>query len=313
MSQDNQTRTPEVPQASRRALLMGFAAAATPMAPALANALSESAPAASDPIFAVIAEHREAQEALHAACEANGLDIEECPIKTAAENRAGDAELPLFTTAPTTVAGAAALLAYVGSDAHEMNQGPDDNDRPYTVLSYAAGWGADDRIDAVRRFPLHVGVALRNMIGQQTKVVQPAERDPIFAAIERERAAYADYLATGAIQDRVSDENPFPAPKRDRRAEKKRLKSPEHKTWWARYQEAKKANTEAAQALWSAREAFLQTKPTTVVGLLAFLDHVEGPLSTGDAGEAFWDEEEHKLAFPTLAAAARNLIERGQS
>ena len=182
-----------LPTASRRALLMGFAAAATPMAPALANALSESAPAASDPIFAVIAEHREAQEALHAACKANGLDMEECPIKTAAENRAGDAELPLFTTAPTTVAGAAALLAYVGSDAHEMNQGPDDNGRPYTVLSYAAGWGADDRIDAVRRFPLHVGVALRNMIGQQTKVVQPAERDPIFAAIERERAAYADY------------------------------------------------------------------------------------------------------------------------
>jgi hypothetical protein len=39
MSQDNQTHIPG-PQASRRALLMGLAAAATPMAPALANALS---------------------------------------------------------------------------------------------------------------------------------------------------------------------------------------------------------------------------------------------------------------------------------
>jgi hypothetical protein len=37
---------PTAPQASRRALLMGFAAAATPMAPALANALGEPAPAA---------------------------------------------------------------------------------------------------------------------------------------------------------------------------------------------------------------------------------------------------------------------------
>jgi hypothetical protein len=54
--------------------------------------------------------------------------------------------------------------------------------------------------------------------------------------------------------------------------------------------------------------AFLQTQPTTVVGLLAFLDHIEGPLSTGDAGEAFWDEEEKNVAFPTLAAAARDLI-----
>jgi hypothetical protein len=302
---------------SRRALLARapVAAAAALAGGTVSNAVAIGMTKAAeiDPIFAVIAEHRDAQEALHVACKANGLDMEECPIKTAAENRAGDAELPLFTTAPTTVAGAAALLAYVGSDAHEMNQGPDDNGRPYTVLSYAAGWGADDRIDAVRRFPLHVGVALRNMIGQQTRVVQPAERDPIFAAIERERAAYAEYLATGAIQHQVSDQNPFPAPKRDRRAEKKRLKSPEHKTWWARYQEAEKANTEAAQALWSAREAFLQTKPTTVVGLLAFLDHVEGPLSTGDAGEAFWDEEEHKLAFPTLAAATRNFIARGQA
>jgi hypothetical protein len=137
--------------------------------------------------------------------------------------------------------------------------------------------------------------------------------DPIFAAIERERSAYADYLATGAIQHEVSDQNPFPERKLDRRAEKKRLKSPEHKTWWARYQEAEKANTEAAQALWSAREAFLQTRPISVAGLIAFLDHIEGPLSTGDAGEAFWDEIEHELAFPTLAAAARNLITRGQA
>jgi hypothetical protein len=303
-----------VPQASRRALLMGFAAAATPMAPVLANALSEAPAAKVDPIFAAIAEHREAQEALHAACEANGLDMDECPIKQAAEDRADGAELPLFTTAPTTVAGAAALLAYVGSDAHEMNQGPDDNGRPYTVLSYAAGWSADDRIDAVRRFPLHVGAALRNMVGQQTRTVPSAGPDPVFNAIERERSAHADYLVTSAIQRRVSDENPFPAPRTEnRRAEKKRLASREHKAWWARYQDVEKAHEASAQRLWAAREAFLQTQPATTAGLLAFLDHIEGPLSTGAVGEAFWDENEKELAVPTLAAAARNLITRGQA
>jgi hypothetical protein len=35
---------------------------------------------------------------------------------------------------------------------------------------------------------------------------------------------------------------------------------------------------------------------------------MEGPLSEGEIGEAFWDENEKELAVPTLAAAARNLI-----
>jgi hypothetical protein len=313
MSKQSTSAVPELPQASRRALLMGFAAAATPMAPTLANALGESALAVADPIFAVIAEHREAQEALHAACDANGLDMEECPIKAAADDRASDAELPLFTTAPTTVAGAAALLAYVGSDAHEMNQGPDDNGRPYTVLGYAAGWTADARIDAVRRFPLHVSVALRNMIGQQTKVVQPAERDPIFAAIERERAAHTVYLATAA----ADIDDPIPPPSRDdpdfEEANERRMARPEHKAWWARWKEADAARVEAAQGLWTAREAFLQTQPTSVAGLRAYLDHIEGPFSSDEVGEANWDEKEKELAFPTLAAAVRHLIGGRQS
>jgi hypothetical protein len=46
------------PQASRRALLMGFAAAATPMAPALAKAPSEPTLVAADRIFDAIDRHR---------------------------------------------------------------------------------------------------------------------------------------------------------------------------------------------------------------------------------------------------------------
>jgi hypothetical protein len=49
-------------------------------------------------------------------------------------------------------------------------------------------------------------------------------------------------------------------------------------------------------------------RPTTVAGLFAFLDHMEGPLISGEAGEAFWDEHERELAIPTLAASIRNLI-----
>jgi hypothetical protein len=55
----------------------------------------------------------------------------------------------------------------------------------------------------------------------------------------------------------------------------------------------------------------LKTRPTSVAGLIAFIDHIEGPFSAGETGEAFWDDEERELAFPTLAAAARNLITWG--
>jgi hypothetical protein len=51
MSHDKSTLVPHAPQASRRALLMGLAAAATPIAPALANAMGglPTGPAGVDP------------------------------------------------------------------------------------------------------------------------------------------------------------------------------------------------------------------------------------------------------------------------
>jgi hypothetical protein len=55
-------------------------------------------------------------------------------------------------------------------------------------------------------------------------------------------------------------------------------------------------------------------QPTSLGGLRAYLGHIDGPFSHGEAGEAFWDEDEMKLAFPTLAEAVRNLIDgRAQS
>jgi hypothetical protein len=166
MSKLSTSAVPAAPQASRRALLMGFAVAATPMAPGLATALSEPAHGDVDPIFDVIRRHWDAQETLDAACRANDLDMEEDPLKQAAYDRAIAAELPLFTTTPTTIAGVAALLEYVGSDVHPSLQDEDDTGRSLTVLSYASDWSADALIDAVHRFPVHVAAALRNIIAR---------------------------------------------------------------------------------------------------------------------------------------------------
>jgi hypothetical protein len=102
-----------------------------------------------DPIVAVIAEHRAAQEAVTAAYDREDYEDE---VTDAAEAWQMEAVFALFTTAPTTTAGAAALLAYLGTDA------PDNPDE--TILAYAAGWGDEDLAEAVRAFPLHLAAAL---------------------------------------------------------------------------------------------------------------------------------------------------------
>jgi hypothetical protein len=129
------------------------------------------------------------------------------------------------------------------------------------------------------------------------------EVDPIFAAIERERQAYAEYCVTAAFQRSANDQCPPEV-----KAAKNRRAHPAFAAWWAQYQEAAAVHEKSAQELWSAREAFLETQPTSVAGLIAFIDHIEGPFSSGPAGEAFWDDSERELAFPTLAAAVRDLI-----
>jgi hypothetical protein len=82
---------------------------------------------------------------------------------------------------------------------------------------------------------------------------------------------------------------------------------PAHKAWWAKYQKAGAVHDNSCHEFWGAREAFLQTRPTSVAGLRAFLDHIDGPFSHGPGREAFWDEDEMELAFRTLLAV-RNLI-----
>jgi hypothetical protein len=153
------------------------------------------------------------------------------------------------------------------------------------------------------------GAALSALLSGKSLAAVALSEDPVYAAIKRERDAFAAYCVTAEIQSRISDQDPFPPGKPfDHKANARRRARPEWKAYWAEYEKAEAAHEESAQTLWSAREAFLQTRPTTVAGLFAFLDHMEGPLSSGEAGEAFWDEHERDLAIPTLAASIRDLI-----
>jgi hypothetical protein len=136
-------------------------------------------------------------------------------------------------------------------------------------------------------------------LAQVTQATQPA---PVYAAIKAERGAFSGYCATGEVQSRIEADDPCPLKILEGRAPSarsiaKRLAHPAFKVWQARHKEAEDAHTESAQELWAAREAFLQTQPTSLAGLRAYLDHIEGPYSHGDAGEAFWDENEMELAF----------------
>jgi hypothetical protein len=154
MSQANETTT------SRRALLTRAVAGAALAGAAGANAVAigMTRPATVDPVLAVIREHREAQEELQVACDANDLDIDQCPRKTAAENRAKGVELQLFTTRPSTVLGVAALLLYVTSEAYL----PEEDGQ--TVIEYALGWENDTNLqDALGQFHQHITAAFQTI------------------------------------------------------------------------------------------------------------------------------------------------------
>jgi hypothetical protein len=91
--------------------------------------------------------------------------MEDCPVKSAAQKRSIDAELPLYTTMPTTLAGTAALIEYVYSNAHE--QWWRYCEHPVTVIEYSSGFQKwHELLAAVERFPLHIVASLRAMAGR---------------------------------------------------------------------------------------------------------------------------------------------------
>jgi hypothetical protein len=114
------------------------------------------------------------------------------------------------------------------------------------------------------------------------------KHDPIFAAIERERAAHAEYRRARAIEHEANLRFPGEVHRAAR--------TDEFLAWQA---EVEQTEDVGVDEWWEAREEFLETQPTTSAGLKAYLDH------TGEINE--WAA----VAFPTLAAAARVALRGG--
>jgi hypothetical protein len=328
-------RTSSIPTAPswRGFLAVLSAGAASAVAPAAlaapfgtrnpASSLLPAAAAASevDPIFAVIAEHRahmrDCADAMDAEDEAESdAEDEAATAAIYAASKAFDASIGhVLTVQPTTIAGVAALLKHVGQEEFlGMSSGGVERHHYETVLTT---WHNLDRGDPRTRiakdFPLRLAATVRTMAGTATiRPIEPSEPDPIYAAIKAEREAYAAYLATGEVQSKISDQDPdpdrCPIAVKPGVVPRKRRKTKTVKAWWAEYQKAEAVHEKSCQEFFAARSTFLQTQPSTVAGLRALVDHINGPFSHGDGCEAFWDEHEMEMACPTLTAAVRSLI-----
>jgi hypothetical protein len=149
---------------SRRALLMGLAAVATPIAPAIASAMGwlpatpVSAPEV-DPIFAVIEQHRTACDGARVVSDAlSEADENYDAVKEQFEEAIKpERELlaALLIYQPTTLAGVLAVLEYVG--AADWIHGDDSTE---TILIDAHERG----IEEAKMFPSHLAAALRNIV-----------------------------------------------------------------------------------------------------------------------------------------------------
>ncbi len=168
----SQADSPNTTTPPRRALLAGAPAVA---AAALAGgtvinalAIAEAKACTADPIFAVIAEHQAALKAYLAASHVDGGLMDHSPeweiarpVTLAAEARERLALEAVFATAPTTLAGVAALLAHVGQ--HEfLDEEADHSDRETLLSTLNEGFPEWKRIG--QDFPLRLAATLRSLI-----------------------------------------------------------------------------------------------------------------------------------------------------
>jgi hypothetical protein len=176
---------------TRRRLLASMPAAAAAMAPAGAGALCGLPAVGDDPIFAVIAEHREAMRGESAAYRAQSHAEETIPLElrswsymagdegppegctdppewiesemrvVKACNRARDAELAVLATPPTTLAGIAALLDHVSLPSFPDEKNWEGNP---TILENAGLCYREDIQDAAADFLPMIADTLREML-----------------------------------------------------------------------------------------------------------------------------------------------------
>jgi hypothetical protein len=134
-------------------------------------ALPIAAAAMADPIFAVLAEHREAMKAYLTASEVSGRLVDDTPewnaawaVTQAAIKREHAALLAVLTTQPTTIAGAVRLLDHVGQDQF-LGEAEEDLDEPETILTVWTGTvdGENEFATATRHFPRRLAATMRNL------------------------------------------------------------------------------------------------------------------------------------------------------
>jgi hypothetical protein len=145
--------------------------------------------------------------------------------------------------------------------------------------------------------PAVAGAALAGAAGVNVAAIAVTTGpDPIFAAIERERAAHAEYRRARTAEHEIELRRPSEADQVG--------KTEEWRAWWA---ELRQAENVGGPEWWDAQEEFLETQPTTPAGLKAYLDHID---ATCDRDQG-WAEDWEGRAFPTLVAAVRALLEGG--
>jgi hypothetical protein len=142
---------------TRRNALAGLSVAAAAGVAALPVGAAEV-----DPIFAVIASHKEAVE-VHV------RDIHEFDQDTPAESyeRCDAALLDVLTVQPTTLAGVAALLAHVALPDFLEEPAPEHQDERETFLSTLNNDGGGNWKRAAQDFPVRLAETVRSLIGGQ--------------------------------------------------------------------------------------------------------------------------------------------------
>ena len=162
----SQADSPNTMSPSRRTVLAGISVAVAPAVPAVDKSLGAVA-LPDDPIFAVIKAHHQAMAHEINCVEAADVDVEAVDGAEEAEVQQRmheaydlhhDAIVTLLTTDPTTLAGAVALLEYVGSPEY-----PDEA----TPLLFNVIDVNDERIpSAVEAFPTRLAASIRRLIAQ---------------------------------------------------------------------------------------------------------------------------------------------------
>lgn len=204
-----------------------------------------------------------------------------------------DAELEarevLYRTAPATPSGMLAFIRYARlafDDNGPMSRSrtTDANDAPAARV-----------LDSVEAWLRHLDT--------RPAAAQSLEADPILEAIERHRKAWRGLDAAAIARGDLEEE--LPADKRRWKYNIPMSLPPSDCTDDPRWIEASIEEARACTRESEAQDALLDTKPTTIAGAIALLEHAAEYERKGDG--LAWPEEWYMLMTTMLAGALRNM------